>query len=222
MIAAVRRDLRASSKEGTKSGSQMVPAGVRTMRDALASAVEVFAGCLEASACRRGRGAAAVRGGSESGDWGRLLPSEVLQAVKHVNGIGEVLGYANGFGNGTTGESFDEVTMKKREAAQSYIHAEKAAFAGDPAEMRTPSDECPCDEKVRNVRSEEMMTRGGTVRSGGSSMRTSDAGIDRITYAQREGSRDRTNPPLLWGFDEDCQGVKEVVRYREKGSQVRL
>lgn len=179
----------------------------------LGSAVEIFATCLETTVCRRGDAAAfspmvdgrdsrdgdRSEGSSDSRAAGRLLPVEVLQAVRLANNIEE--GTENIPKCWAVGRNVVGDTTKRVDTL------------GDMCDIRSICDHW----EVRRG-----TPKSGDTRKWRSSMFTSRTNFDEKDKIRRQESCQFKIPRRLWGFDGDGQSVKEVAAFGKRDSEVRL
>lgn len=207
----VDRD-RAGNSEA-RQGRSRVPVAVAAEQVCLASAVETFAGCLEATACRRGEAAAfspKIEGGGsccgdgsvgrgDGGGAGRLLPVEVLQAVRAANNIG----------------GGKECIPKRSVVGRSVV--------GDATKT---GDDLGSTYNVRNVCDNREVNReieeSGDTRNWRSWTFASRKTVDESYTVRHRELCESTIPRRLWGFDADGRGVKEVAVYGDRDSEVRM
>lgn len=170
-------------------------------RAGLAGAVEIFAHCLEATACRRGESAAFshnVAGGTplHRADGSRTLPVEVLRAVRVANNIGEVtrgprtdgMATRNAHGDDKTGEAGDG----------------RRDDAGNTCYMRGT----PVENSARSATSISRSPVLGFRERGGD-----------IDTARHKGRVSSTTSQRLYGFDSDGQSVKDAAAVGGQGSK---
>lgn len=195
----------------------------------LASAVERFASCLEASVCRRGTAApfsaTTIGGGEYPGrvcasspkfNGARLLPAEVLQAIRKANsmkgGGGERTSCLIGCSDGGAGGG------RHHRATAADYHCSNVKNTA-----RKREDLCPYDPGLGKTAASNIRRdgNGDSSKSGRKDMERRHA--HTLPYARDggfncpcgDGRPGDTASRRLWGLHEDGQTVKEVVRYKE-------